>query len=101
MRFRDYLRERRGRFLIFLLCAALFLFTFFLYRLPIGAAAYPSALCALALLIYAVFDFRREKRRLEALEKIRRAGPAVCDRLPPPENSLEAGYQAILRDFLE
>lgn len=99
--FRNYLRYRKGRLLIFLLCAALFLFVFHLYRLPAGAAAYPAALCALVLLIYAAADFRRERRRLEELEKIRRAGLVPGDRLPPPMSRLEAEYQDVLRAFLE
>lgn len=44
--FLRYLKGKAGGFLLFAVFALIFSFTFWLYRLPVGAVLYPAMLCA-------------------------------------------------------
>lgn len=99
--FRDYLRYRLKWVFAHLLLLAVFLFTFYLYHLPLAAVLYPAALCFLIAAAYFVTDFRREKQRRETLRGIMEAGVELCTRLPEPLSGIEESYREMVCAFCE
>ena len=62
-RFGRFVRDRRGRILFFLFCAAALAASFALYHLPLAAVAYPMGLAAAAGSAYLLFDWRQQRQR--------------------------------------
>ena len=58
-----YLRQRYKGILVFLLFCVIFAVVFALYRLPLGAVIYPSALCAAVGIILLALDCRAAYRK--------------------------------------
>ena len=97
--FFDYIRHHRLILLAFFICAGIFTGSFILYRLPVGAALYPSVLCLLVLLLFAVFDFLRVKRRHEELSRIKTLTAELIDTLPEPSSVEEEDYAGLVRSL--
>lgn len=97
--FCSYLKERRRLIGVLALFALMYIVAFALYRLPLGAAAYPTALCLALGGIALGWDYARVRRRHRQLGAIRDAIDAHL--LPPPGGLLEADYQALLHRFQE
>lgn len=96
MKFLPYLRERRRVALAFVLFSLIFLFTFWLYHLPLGAVVYPALLCGLAGLCFLAQDYRAacQRHRLLALLAATPSSALLGD-LPMPSTQLEADYQQL------
>lgn len=91
-----YIKQRKRAILFFLLFAAVFLLTFFLYNLPLGAVLYPAAVCAVLAFLYVVWDMRKVRQKHEQLVKISRLPAALMHHLPVVESQDDADYQAIV-----
>ncbi len=96
--FRHYLKQRRRVIAVFLLCCAVFFATFALYALPLGAVLYPALLCAVVLLIAALFDVQRARIKHRQLQSIAGLSAALMEDVFPPEETIDdADYQTIIR----
>ena len=65
-----YIRQRWRGIAVGALFCAVFVVSFILYHLPVEAVLYPGALCVLFGLILMAADYRRVKKKHEALESI-------------------------------
>ena len=99
--FISYLAARWRVLALFAVFTAVFLGLFFLYQLPVSAVVYGFLLCTFIGLIALFFDFSafREKRRV--LQGMLNEVTDTLENLPPPQNGLEADYQALLRTLFE
>lgn len=91
-----YIKQRRRTLLLLLICSAVFAATFALYHLPLLAVAYPSGLCLLILLAFAVVDYLRLRRKHQTLLMLRSLPDTLADSLPASESAIEADYQQLL-----
>ncbi len=97
---KDYLNVHRK----LLICGAIFIFifllTFWLYGLPLGAVLYPTALCMAAGIIFLAFDFSAYKKDRQALNEIKNVTDAMLSSIvqsPPPEHEdWAAAMRAVL-----
>lgn len=94
---RDYLHFRRRVIGAALLFAALSAVILFLGGVPLDALGYPAAVCGVLGLCFGVWDLLRYRRKIRTLEKLRDDITVTCDNLPEPENSVEAGYQELVK----
>lgn len=94
-----YLKERRGLLATLGVFALLFFVSFALYRLPIAAVAYPTALCLVLGVIVLARDYVHRRSRHRQLQSLRDALDVQL--LPPAQGLLEADYQAALRHLVE
>lgn len=82
-------------------CLYLFLLlSYYLYRLPMAAIAYPVALSLVAFIIVCIVKYRREARHHQKLmELLSRLGEAtsVLEELPVPANTFEEDYLEIFK----
>lgn len=96
-----YVSAHRRVIIMFLLFCAVFGVTFALYRLPVGAEAYPALLCVLFGVVYAVFDIGRAARKHRVLSRIRSRADAVSDELPAARTLDDGDYQAIIKSLCD
>lgn len=92
----SYIKQHRPALLAFVLCAALYAVTFVFYRFPLGAVAYPTALCLALLLGFAAADMARTKKKHIELERIKGFDAKLADTFPEAGGIIEADYQEII-----
>ena len=87
-----YLCEKRRIIITFLIFSAVFAVTFYLYRLPISAVLYPTALCLIFEIIIGAFsyvsDYKKHKMLVElkgekwAIKRMRSPNSFYLNRMP-------------------
>ena len=92
-----YIKQNRKLLAALVLFAAVFSFSFMLYRLPLKAVLYPAALCAVFGLVFAGADFFQEARRHAQLSEIRKLPAAMISSLPDARSIADGDYQAVIR----
>ena len=94
---RLYLKQRwRGISAAFGFCG-IFTVTFWLYRLPVAAVLYPTAVCTILGLVLLVIDFRRVLTKHKKLERIQTLSDAAAEHFPKIDGLEDTDYQQILR----
>lgn len=92
-----YLRQRYKGILVFLLFCVIFAVVFALYRLPLGAVIYPSALCAAVGILLLALDCRAAYRKHCRLCTLKGLSAELMEELPPALTLDDADYQDIIR----
>ena len=77
-----YLKEKLGVFLLFILSCSVFALTFYLLDLPLEAVIYPSLLCLMFWIVFAVLDFLKVKKTHRNLEKNKLLPVSLISSLP-------------------
>ena len=80
-----------------LLFCAVFSLSFLLYRLPLKAVLYPTAICACFGLVFIVLDFAQKRRRHMQLSGMKKLSAAMLSTMPPVESIEEGDYQELIR----
>ncbi len=99
--FAKYLKQRRWVVYVFLLYCAIFLASFSLYRLPLGAVLYPAALCLGLSVILLAADFRRVYMTHVFLSDVKGLPAETFGPLPATDDVLDEDYQEIIRLLCE
>lgn len=94
--FFKYIRQRRRGFLLEATFCLIFIFSFFLYHLPLEAVIYPAMICALLGVIFMLFDFQHEKQKHTVLENIRSITASAAEDFPRIEGIADEDYQKII-----
>lgn len=95
--FRLYIKQHRRLLIALTLFAAVFSVSFVLYRLPLRAVLYPTALCAVFGLAFAAADFSRERGRHAQLSEMKMLSAAMMSAMPDVETIGDADYQEVIR----
>ena len=99
--FRAYIKQHRKILFALLLFCAVFILSFFLYRLPIGAVIYPALICAAFSIVFIIADFLHIRRKHRQLSEIKKLTAAMITSLPPAESIEEEDYQAVINALQE
>lgn len=99
--FGQYVWKRRRYLWLLAGFAVLFAATFALYRLPLAAVLYPTALAFLLGCAVMAIDYRRVCAKHEALSHLIGRSSEAIDALPPAENVTEADYRALVEALRE
>lgn len=92
-----YLKQRwKGIAAAGLFCL-IFLITFFLYRLPVGAILYPAALCLLLGILFIAVDFAGICAKHKRIQEFRAGMDAAAFPFPKCSGIEEADYQQIIK----
>ena len=94
---RKYLYQRRGVFIAVIFAAAVFTASFLLYRLPLGAVAYPAALCGTVGLLALIWDYIKLSRRHSRLSEIAKLSADIIAALPEPDGIESEDYQGMIK----
>ena len=92
-----YIKQNRKLLTALVLFAAVFSASFALYRLPLKAVLYPTALCAVFGLVFAAADFLQKARRHAQLSEIGKLPAAMISSLPSVRSIEDGDYQAVIR----
>ncbi|MBE6856353.1 MAG: HAMP domain-containing histidine kinase [Ruminococcus sp.] len=86
--FKDYLYIHRKILLYGSLVVFIFLLTFWLYRLPLGAVLYPTALCVAVGVVFFAFDFFRFQKDRKSINEIKSVTDAMLSAIvqSPPKD---------------
>lgn len=95
-----YLKRHRGTVLLWAAVCAVFLLTFRLYHLPLGAVGYGAALSGTLGLLCFLSGFRRYRKKCRML-RLAAEHPEAEPEFPEPSGELEEKYQEIIRGLLE
>lgn len=95
----NYLRRRKRIAVVFGLFCVIFAGTFAMYELPLGAAAYPAALCAGIGVCLTGLGYCRFRKKQKTVAGLAGQTAALIDKLPLPEDAVEEGYQDIIRSL--
>lgn len=98
---KNYLKHRRKWILLLLCCCLVFVASFRLYHLPVGAALYPSGLCAMLFLIWFLLDWRRQREKEQQLARLAALPEDLPERLEGEPGSLDAAYGEIIRGLFQ
>lgn len=94
--FKDYLNTHRRGLVCLAVFFVIFLLTFWLYGLPLGAVLYPTALCIAVGAVFVFFGFRNYKSDVQALSAIASVTDAsLCSLVQSPTPENEAWAQAM------
>lgn len=99
--FKDYMHLHRRELICLAIFFVIFLLTFWLYELPLGAVLYPTALCLAVGAVFVFFGYRSYKADIEALSEIASVTDAsLCSLVqsPPPEHEAWAGAMKAVID---
>lgn len=99
--FLKYLHDRRRVLGMLGLFAGVFLLSFLLFDLPLGAVGYSILLCALVGSGFLAADFARVWRTHRALETMRQLPAAMMTTFPFPDSIEAEDYQAVIQALLE
>ena len=95
--FLSYIRQRRKGLMMFALFCAVFIASFILYHLPLGAIIYPTLFCILLGAIFVIWDFSRAKQKHQMLSEIQNLTAATLETLPETHGMDDEDYQAVIR----
>lgn len=97
----QYLRQRKRVIAVFVVFSLINTVSFLLYHLPLEAVMYPSILCVLAAIGYAIYDIRRVYARHIELARRLSMSAELMDSLPLPESIESEDYQKIIQMLRE
>ena len=91
-----YFRQRKAAILIFLVCVLVFFGTFYLYSLPLRAVLYPTAICAVIMLIFFIVDMQGVKRKHEKMLELSRLPASLMEHFPDVRSQDDEDYQELI-----
>lgn len=92
-----YIKQNRKPLTVLVLFAAVFSFSFLLYRLPLKAVLYPTAICAVFGLVFAAADFARTAHKHALLSEMKNLSAAMISAMPDVRSIDDGDYQAVIR----
>ncbi len=99
--FWKYLRQQKRVFLAMALFSAVFIVVFALYRLPAGAAVYPSLLCLMLGVLFLFAGFVRARKKHVRLEGLSHMTSGMIGELPVVRSLDDEDYQTLIRVLQE
>lgn len=94
--FMIYLRHRLRINLFFLACSAVFIFSFWLYRLPLAAVMYPVILCGAVIFAAFIYDYIKSLRKYRGLIEASSLKSSLMPQMPDISGLDDIGYQAVI-----
>ena len=97
-----YLREKLRLILVWVLFAAVFIVSFYLYRLPLLAVLYPTALCFIFGIIIAAFLFVRDYNKHKLLRELKdRSDIVILSQLSLFSSLTDNDYRCIIEQLCD
>lgn len=94
-----YVRQRKRTIILFCLFSFVFLFTFFLYNLPMAAVCYPICICLIITLGVFVWDIKHIKRKHQKLTELSQQPASLMEHFPAQQTQDDIDYQAIIQSL--
>ncbi len=95
----QYLKQHIKSIAVAVLCFALSLTVFFLFRLDTSAVFYALLLCVFVTAVFTAFDFTRYYRKHQQLAGLKKEILYSTDHLPVPKNLIEQDYVCLIESL--
>ena len=92
-----YIKARKQLIAAFIIFFAVFAVSFYLYKIPLSAVYYSSALCFFAALIFSATDFKKYAKKHAQLETLKNSIAFSLNGLPECENDLDRDYNELIQ----
>lgn len=99
--FLAYIKQKKKNIILAAVCGLIFFICFSLYHLPMKAVLYPTGLCALVCLAFAIKDFSDARKKYQTLQVLRRSSDMIAEHLPQMESMEEEAYQQIIHQICD
>ncbi len=97
-----YLMEKRRLILVWVLFAAVFIVSFYFYRLPMRAVFYPTVLCLVFGIIIAAFSFARDYNKHKLLRELKdRSDIVILSQLSLFSSLTDNDYRCIIEQLCD
>lgn len=93
---KQYLRQHRKVVAAYLLFCVIFVVSFCLYDLPLGAVGYPALLCAVSGGVLLWLDYRKAAEKHRYMQKLQDLSVSLLERLPKTETVEDTDYRRII-----
>lgn len=94
--FTKYIKNRIKVIGLFLLFSTVFICSFILYHLPLGAVIYPAFICAFFGVVFMAADYRKFLKKHKILTDISKLSAELITNLPEAVSQYEEDYQKII-----
>ena len=94
--FFKFIRYKQNIIISFFVFAGIFIITFKLYNLPMGAVMYPLILCAMTGALCLTAGFVKFRKKHAVLDEIKNINAAMITSLPECDSAAEDDYQQII-----
>lgn len=94
--FKDYLKQKARYIVLFLLCIAIYIAVFTMYKIPLAAIVYPTLLSFLLCTAIFIYDFIKLKRKHSLLCRIDTLTSVLITELPETSEIDDVDYQRII-----
>lgn len=92
----QYLKQRRRGILAGIFFCTLFAVSFALYKLPVGAVAYPAALCLISGTVFVAIDFLRIRKKHKDYSAVKNLTAETLTDIPAADGIEEKDLQKII-----
>lgn len=92
----SYINQKKAGIIIFLLTAAIFAVSYYLYHLPLEAILYPVAVCTFLGAVILTADYKKEHKKHLELLKIQDLSIELMDYFPKATTIEDKDYQKII-----
>ena len=97
---KQYIKQHRLCIIAFVLFCGIFTASFELYRLPLGAALYPSAICLILSVVFAAYDLHKAYIKHKRFKSIQIISGEMSDLLPKALNQDDIDYREIIERLI-
>ncbi|MDE6767193.1 MAG: sensor histidine kinase [Eubacterium sp.] len=91
-----YLKDRAKIIIVFLLFCLIFIFAILLYKVPVGAALYPAAVCTSIGIVFIIFDYKKAHKKHKLLENNKTLSSDLMEYFPEIKTIDDEDYQQII-----
>lgn len=96
---RLYFNQRKREIILFSILSLVFLSTFLLYNLPVGAVLYPVFICTVVILLFFIWDIQNVRKKHRILKLISRFPAEAMEGFPTVHTQDDLDYQAIIESL--
>lgn len=94
-----YFSQRKKAIFVFIIFSGIFIFSLFLYNLPLVAILYPIIICLVLIFLFFLYDIRKIKQKHDRLKEISCLPSTLMQNFPAIHSQDDADYQAIIHSL--
>lgn len=92
-----YLKDRAKIIITFFAFCLTFIFAILLYKVPVGAAIYPAAVCISIGIVIIIFDYKKAYKKHQLLENNKKLSTDLMEYFPEIKSIDDEDYQQIIK----
>lgn len=95
--FGKYIKDKITFIIMFLAVCLVYISILLLYSLPVGAAVYPAAICAVLISVFLIFDYKKAHKKHILLQNMQKLTSDLMEHFPEVKSIDDSDYQQIIQ----